>query len=301
MDTKMYVDSLFADYEQSDVLADFKAELQSNLEARIAGLVKKGTDEAAAFDEAAAELRDIAQIADEMCLKKRQEVFADRYMDIQHYIKPVRAVFYALFSVLLLFALVTAAMSWFAHKDFVELFGVFSAFLPVSIAALAFLGFTQETAGMEPMKPKRALWYSAGVLLLFFALTLAPLTWFSTRNADIAGIPQTEPVPAISSLGVIIAFALPAVALFIYLGLTEKPRAKGWVKNRTRTALMHEMELWSDSGTASRFGVITGAIWIFAIAVFALLSYFVSFKISWVAFPLAVGCTLLTQAAMTKK
>ena len=83
MNTEEYVHSLFADYEETQGLKDFMEELQSNLDARVASLVKKGLSEQDAFEKACAELGDISVLADELSLKKRREVFEEVYMDIR--------------------------------------------------------------------------------------------------------------------------------------------------------------------------------------------------------------------------
>lgn len=41
MDTQKYVDGLFSGYEETPALTDFKEELRSNLDDRIANLIKK--------------------------------------------------------------------------------------------------------------------------------------------------------------------------------------------------------------------------------------------------------------------
>jgi hypothetical protein len=41
MTTKEFIDSLFKEYEQTESLSEFKEELQSNLEDKIAGFKKK--------------------------------------------------------------------------------------------------------------------------------------------------------------------------------------------------------------------------------------------------------------------
>ncbi|MDR2468400.1 MAG: permease prefix domain 1-containing protein [Spirochaetaceae bacterium] len=311
MDSKSYVDSLFADYEQSDVLIDFKAELVSNLEARIAAMVRKGMSEEEAFNAAAKELADVQIIADELSLKKRQEVFAECYLDSSRFISPRRAVFYAVCGVVLLFSIITAIMTYFTTQTLTAALGVLFAFAPISLAGFTFLGLTQESAASFPMKKRRAAVYTIAVFLFFCALALAPLTWaaMAESSAPVFGgkslgqIPQDTSVTA--ALGIIIAFALPAVAFFIYLGLTEKPRLKPWVINayHQHDQCVPGTNLWAfaDTKDAARFGVITGAVWMFALVIFALLWYFISVKIAWTAFPAAIGCTLLVQGGMAGK
>jgi hypothetical protein len=83
MSTKDYIGSLFRDYEETEGLKDFMEELQSNLDERIASLVRKGQSEKEAFEKACVELGDISTLAKELSLKKRREVFEEAYMDIK--------------------------------------------------------------------------------------------------------------------------------------------------------------------------------------------------------------------------
>jgi hypothetical protein len=87
MGTQKYVDGLFSGYEQTPTLCDFKEELRSNLNDRIANLIKKGMSEQMAFDKATTELGDISALADEISLKKKKEVFSEMYMKTKNYMK----------------------------------------------------------------------------------------------------------------------------------------------------------------------------------------------------------------------
>jgi hypothetical protein len=314
MDGKSFVDSLFADYVQSDALADFKAELTSNLEARIAAMTRKGMNEREAFDAAARELSDVSTLACELSLTKRKEVFAERYLDSRRYITPARALCYALFGVTLLFGFITGAMAFLSANSLSAGLGTLLAFAPLSIAGFTFLGLSQETAASSPMKKRRAALYAAAAFLLAFALTLAPLAWVSAEaSVEAAAGGSFGPLPleiggsAAAALGVVIAFALPAAALFIYLGLTEKSRLKPWAageilkQRRAHYAHRYGEDFFASPREAARFGVITGAIWMFAFTLFALLWYFANILVALAAFPAATGATLLLQGCMFAK
>lgn len=86
-----------------------------------------------------------------------------------------------------------------------------------SILGLVYLGLTQETASREKMTWKRALWYVATSGLFLFGILVFVITYFAQE----AGLPH-----AIASL---IPFALPGLALGVFLVLTEKDRRKPWV------------------------------------------------------------------------
>ncbi|MCL1882576.1 MAG: permease prefix domain 1-containing protein [Defluviitaleaceae bacterium] len=73
MKENVYVERLFADYENTPEIIDFKEEISANLAANIRGLISKGLSEEQAFDKATAELGDITDIADSVGKKKRNE------------------------------------------------------------------------------------------------------------------------------------------------------------------------------------------------------------------------------------
>ena len=320
MDSKSFVDSLFADYDQSEAFADFKAELTSNLEARILAMTRKGRGEKEAFDAAAKELADVSTLACELSLTKRTEVFAERYLDSRRYIKPAQAVLYALFAVLLLFGAAVGAMSFFAAGTLSAALGPLLAFVPLAAAGFTFLGLTQETAVSAPMKKRRAALYAASAFLLAFALLLAPLAWASAAEYPARAVSAAEAAgsgafsafgieggAAAAALGVVIAFALPAAALFIYLGLTEKNRLKPWAAEEAAKLYhggpsgRHGGEFFESPQEAARFGMICGALWMFAFTLFALLWYFANILIALIAFPAATGATLLVQGCFFGK
>jgi uncharacterized membrane protein YidH (DUF202 family) len=305
--TKNYVDSLFAGYEQTEALADFKEELLSNLNDKISNLVKKGLTEQAAFDKATAELGDISALADEISLKKRQEVFEDAYMDIKHYMTSRRVAGYVAFGVVLVFGVITALIVYFTGNYIVSLdglptggflgknermVGVFGSFMPFFVAAVAgftFLGMTQELADSYPLKTKRAIWYTVAAALLAFGISVFPITYFSTGG----GL-----MPAIATL---IPFLLPGGGLLVFLVLTEKSRLKPWAQTRRDTTIKRELEMWSDPATASRFGMFSGAIWIGAIALCIALGFAIGFRYSWLTFVFAIALQLVVQGAMYKE
>jgi hypothetical protein len=61
------------------------------------------------------------------------------------------------------------------------------------------------------------------------------------------------------------------------------------------------MEIWNDPAMAARFGMFSGAIWIFAFGFFFLLGFLISFKFSWLVFIFATAVQLLVQGVMVKK
>jgi hypothetical protein len=302
MNAKDFVDSLFAGDEETKTLADFKEELLANLGAKIESLVKNGMDETAAFAKASAELGDVSALADELSLKKRKEVFEEVYMDIRKYMTAPRVAGYVIFGVLAFFGLLTGGMAYFSSRHIIAterwvsltaLFGAMMPFLTAAIVGFTFLGVTQETAAAYPIPKKRAAWYAAAAGLIAFGITVAPITFFAIRSTG-------EPVELAGSLGVLLVFMLPGIGLLAFLVLTEKNRLKPWVTEMTAGAIRREMALWNDPAVAARFGMFSGAIWIFAAGFFILLGFLIGFKFSWLVFVFAVAVQLLVQGLMSK-
>jgi hypothetical protein len=308
MNTKGYVKSLFKDYEETDELRDFMEELRTNLDDRIASMVRKGMGEAEAFEKASGELGDISALADEISLQKRREVFEERYMDVRRYMKAPRVAAYVLFGLSFLFGILLALIVYFAvnnggglspellgpdgaRYDLPGVFAMLMTFVTAAIGGYTWLGLTQETASRYPMKKKRALLYALGAFLIVFAVFLFPMVYFAAGTRDgMAG--------AISSL---LPFVLTGSALLAFLILTEKERRKPWALVHYAEELKKSRKLWQDPAAAARFGLFSGAIWIFAFGLFFLLGFTAGFKFSWMTFVFALAVQLLVQALLCKR
>jgi hypothetical protein len=331
MNAKEFVDSLLTGYEETEASADFKEELLSNLNAKIESFQKKGMDAQAAFEKASAELGDVSALADELSQRKRKEVFEDAYMDIRAYMTPGRVAAYVVFGALALFGITIALITFFATKkvgsqiglidniDFTAFFSVMMPFLTAAVVGFTYLGMTQETASMYPVSKKRGGWYAAAAGLIAFGLFMMPVVFFSGRiagdiidNISGATIPYLDGVkvpelPDIRSVmmivpvfSMLIPFVLPGIGILVYLCLTEKNRLKPWAKDFHKKAVKQEMEMWINYESAARFGVFSGAIWIFAVGIFILLGFLIGFKFSWLVFIFAVAIQLLVQGFMSK-
>jgi hypothetical protein len=307
MNTKEYVKSLFKDYEETADLRDFMEELEANLDDRIASLIKKGAGKAEAFDKAANELGDISALADEISLKKRQEVFEEQYLDIRRYMKGPRVAAYVAAGIVFLFGFLSAFIVYFgmyAGEEAamplqglegmrVDLAGVFGSFLPfftAAAAAFTYLGLTQETASLNPMKKKRAALYTLGAALIAFGVAVFPLVFFGAGD-------KNGPVSAVATL---LPFVLPGAGLLAFLLLTEKDRRKSWAVARYAEEAKRYGGIWQNPSQALRFGLFSGAIWIFAFGVFFLLGFTIGFMFSWLAFVFAIALQLLVQGLMSK-
>jgi hypothetical protein len=316
MKAKEFVDSLFKGYEETAALADFKEELLANLNAKTESLVKKGMEPEVAFTKAAAELGDVSALADELSLKKRKEVFEEVYMDIRNFMNTKRVAGYVTFGVLVLFGIITGLIVLFSvkwenkHYDLTAVFASMMPFITAAVTGFTWLGMTQETASSYPVSGKRAAWYSAGVSLIVFGLFMVPVVLFSgssgMKSFDIGTLgaitaDSGNEFEWLAAVSVLIPFVLPGIGILAFLGLTEKDRLKPWAKDLRDKAVKSEMAMWSDPATATRFGLFSGAIWIFAIGLFVLLGFLIGFKFSWMVFIFAIAVQLFVQALMSKK
>jgi hypothetical protein len=312
MKAKEFVDSLFKGYEETSALADFKEELLSNLNAKTESFVKKGMEPEAAFEKAAAQLGDVSALADELSLKKRKEVFEEVYMDIRNFMSTKRVAGYVVFTVIALFGIITGCIVFFGGKWLniqFSLTAAFAAIMPFITAAASgftWLGLTQETASSYPLNGKRAAWYAAGVGLIVFGLFTALVVLFgSMKSFSIMMLSEITAVDGglkwLTAFSTLIPFFLPGIGIFVFLGLTEKDRLKPWAKYLRDNAVKSGMEMWNDPVTATRFGLFSGAIWIFAVGLFFFLGYIIGFKYSWLVFIFATAFQLLVQALLSRK
>lgn len=272
METQEYIDSLFSGYEKTSALVDFKEELGSNLDDRIASLIKKGMNEQAAFTKATNELGDISALADEISLKKKKEVFSEMYMKTRNYMDTKRTALYVLFGSLLVFGIIVALLTRFNSEEPAAALGALLVFGGASILGFLFLGLTQETAAREPMSWKRALWYVVICGVFIFGIFTFSITYLYVER----GIA--------TSIATLIPFVLPSVALGVFLILTEPDRRKPWVRELEKEQIKREMERFASPAQAERFGLISGAVWITAITVFIILTIQIGFLYSWLAF-----------------
>jgi hypothetical protein len=301
MDTKEFVNRLFTEYEDTAELRDFKEELLSNLEARIASLAAKGMDKGTAFEKATGELGDISALADQISLRKKQDILLYAYMGIRKYLKPGRVALYVISGALLVLGIVIALVVYFTgeeqsaleafwepNKRITGAMGVLLASIPLAAAAFTFLGVTQETASRNPLSKKRGAWYSLGAAVLAFGLILSPLTYFATDRG------------LMEAIATLIPFFIPGLALLIFLPLTEKDTLKPWARTRYEKEVRANMEMWNDPLAAARFGMVSGAIWISAVGFFILFGFLLGFRFSWLVFIFAVAIQLAVQSLMMK-
>jgi hypothetical protein len=311
MNTQNYVDELFCSYEETSALADFKEELRSNLEDRIKNLQGKDMSYPAAFYKATAELGDISALADEITLKKKQEVFEDMYMGTRKYMTTKRTIIFIIGGAIICFGLISAALAWFSTEVEATALGSALIFCPIGAALLTFMGLTQETSTKYPMLWKRAAFYALSAGLLLFGLLIIPLTWFEATRAAFEGAPawfiaqsgdpSMKNISVLSAIAVLLPFVLPAIALLVFLGLTEKDRNKPWVVAQRDEMMKRERERFADPVFEKRYGMLCGVVWILAITAFILLTFTVGIKYSWLAVVAGIVGQLLIEFGFAKR
>jgi uncharacterized membrane-anchored protein len=288
MNTKQHIDDLFSGYEDSSALADFKEELQSNLNERIKTLIKKGLDENAAYEKAVSELGDVSAVAEELSLKKKREVYEEMYMKTKNYMDKWHIAGYPLAGGLLVMGIIFSLLAYFASGDIISGLGALIVFFIVPVCAFVFLGLTQETAKNNPMSRKRALLYVAAVAVMLFGIVVFTMTFFAEHNIN----------QALASLGSLVPFFLPGSVALAFLILTEKSRRKPWVIEQEAAWTQRMKEQFADPYITMRFGLFSGALWLFAIALFVVLGFLIGFQYSWAVFLFAIAAQVLVQALM---
>jgi hypothetical protein len=291
MDVQKHIDALFAGYEESPALGDFKEELAGHLDERIRSLAKKGMNEQNAFEKAVGELGDVSLIADEIGKRKRQEAFTEMYMKTRSYMDTRRVIAYTAVGGLLALGIICSLLTYFASGKITTGLGSLMPFLIAPVCGFVFLGLTQETARNYPMSWNRALFYVLAVGVILSGLVIVVITFFVRADS---------PVP-LTSLGALIPFVLPGSVVLAFLLLTEKNRHKPWVVEQETAWAERMREPFADPRAATRFGLFSGALWIFAIALFAVLGFLIGFRYSWMVFLFAVAAQILIQALMMPK
>ena len=284
MREKVYVDRLFADYEDTPEIVDFKEEITGNLIEHIKALMSKGINEEKAFEKAAAELGDITVIADAVGKKKRNEAIGQMYMKEKVPITKKTAGGLTAASGLLLFAAGLSLIAFFNKTDNNQWFYyISSVLLAVSCGMYTYFGLTQETTAHYAMKKGRALAYGIVCLAAFLGAGLAVVSFLS-YGFEMSVV-----------LGIKTMFILPAICALIFLLVTETKRQKPWLKAMVDRDIENSMKFHQDMVNpvkAAKFGVASGGLWILATAVFITLGIVTGWHYSWLVFLFALAIQL---------
>ena len=289
MKEKVYVDRLFADYEDTQEMMDFKEEIAGNLKERVRELASKGLDEQESFEKATAELGDITAIADDAGRRKRNEAIGQMYMGSKVPVTKRTAAGLTVAAGLLLLALGMILIAFLGDKDNVLLPWIAPALLSVACGLFVYFGLTQETASHHPMKNGRATAYgvvcTAGVLGAGLAVAaFASGVW---KMSD--------------ALIVKVAFIIPAICGLIFLLATESERRKPWLKAMVERDIENSMKYHADMVDpvkAAKFGVASGGLWLLAASVFLTLLFVAGWPHSWLVFPFTLAVQVFMVASI---
>ena len=292
MKEKVYVDRLFADYEDTPEIKDFKEEIAANLAERVRGLVAKGSSEEKAFKKAAAELGDITAIADEIGKEKRNEAIGQLYMKAKVPITKRTAAGVTAASGLLLLAIGLAAVTFFSKTSHAILYHVAAFLLSAACGSYTYFGLTQETAAHYATKNRRALAYGAVCMACFLGAGFACVTFF------------IDSFELSAALVIKTAFVLPAICALVFLLATEPKRQKPWLKAMADREIENSMRIQQDMVSpvkAARFGAASGGLWVLAIAVFATLFFVFEWQYAWLVFLFALAAQVFMLMTIFEK
>ena len=282
-DVENYVNSLFKDYEQTSALQEFKEEIMSNLYARIDDLEKNGSNKQDAFTKAISELGDITSIADELSRQKRNEIINKMYVHQQTKVGFKHAIGYVVSASLLLFGILIAFTGYYSHGVFSYSISSFMPFLVLSGVGFTFFGLTQETHTNYPMSWKRALVYALAVGVTLFGFTTSAMLFFM-ENVDMNAV-----------LGALIPFVLPGLGVLGFLLLTEKNRNKPWVIAERELSIERYEKVYRDPIRREQRGMLSGALWIIAAALFLLIGFLAEWKYAIIVILFAVAAEILIE------
>jgi MFS family permease len=304
MNTRKHIEELFSGYEETAELGEFMEEMESNLNDRIASLRRGGLGEREATDKALAELGDISSLADELSIKRKQEVFSEMYMKTRNYISAKRSALYALCGLVLGAAILIPLIVWFAAGTAVAAVSTILPFGMASVLGFVYLGLTQETAAHEGMRSGRACLYVLAVGLVFFGILAGLIVYSTTGEVSVAemaayGMGGNEFI--VGGIGTLLVFTLPGIALGIFLVLTEKDRRKPWMKKLIEESERQARNPFGNPLAETRFGLISGALWIAAVAGFILLTLTVGIKFSWLSIAAALVVQMVVMAVMMNR
>ncbi len=165
-----------------------------------------------------------------------------------------------------------------------------SALLPFAVVATAlfvFFAFTQETAYQYGMDNKRALSYSLAIAASLFGILAAAIMYF--RGS-----------PPYLVWSVLTFFVFPSAVALTYLALSEKSRQKEWVRKwAEKWAAEWEQTFTSQHGVLRRG--LSGALWLFSIAVFLIMALNGGGRYAWIVFIFAIGIEVLMSAVFAAR
>ncbi|HZM74735.1 MAG TPA: permease prefix domain 1-containing protein [Candidatus Limnocylindrales bacterium] len=269
------LDEAFTGIDMTPETRDLKEEMRANLVARVAELTQSGVDGESAARRAIAELGDIGSIVGKTSTAPVPPWAGHRVRPRPAFV--VRTLMWSLLGAAALAVVVWSVLD-------AEVAGSWQA---AAIAVLAVVGgiivadaLRQETTTSYRLPARRAQAYGAATVL---------------GLAGAGCVAAASPDWTVGWLVAAAAMLIAAAAAFTYLGVTQTNRHKPWV-----VRMQHEHELGDvfvgDPAAAARFGMYTAAIWLTAIAGFAVLALTVGWAWSWLALLGGLLLMLITMA-----
>lgn len=273
---KRYVDNLFSDIHDTKQLRELKEEVSANLLDKINDFITSGDNEQEAFNKAVSSLGDMSELVES--LRKASEVKIVEGIDHHRFIDKKHVIGYVTASAILLLGIMLTGIIYFKTKELLTTTGTLMPFLIISVVLFMYFGLTQETQHEYGMNSKRALAYSLATGLLLFGAFESGFVYF--KGQEIYAV-----------LATLMPFMLPSVICYIYLGLTEKSRVKMDSEWRKQW-----VSYYSNPQSMMLRGNISGALWIFSIAIFFIIGLTLGWKYSWIVFIVAIGFEVLIEA-----
>ncbi|NVM94934.1 permease prefix domain 1-containing protein [Arthrobacter wenxiniae] len=281
-----HLDEAFAGRAMTPELQGLKEEIRSNLAARVDELRGNGAAEEEAAATAIAALGDIGQIIRQESPGEADEPASLGVAQAPEYARSRvrRSSGFAIGTVLVSVAAVAAMLLFvmvlgpYGNPGLAVLSALVAAMSTGTIVAWS---LRQETSQNFPVPPRRAVSYGLAAAAAVVGLALCTLV-------TMAG-------PGLLAAGVFVV--LGSVVGFIRLGVSQTNRRKPWVREAQRG---REGRGGSsrDPAAAARFGMHVGALWVAALAVFAVLSFTVGLAWSWLAILAALAATVVILARM---
>ncbi|MDM4762749.1 permease prefix domain 1-containing protein [Galbitalea sp. SE-J8] len=294
MDPETYVRELFARYEPTAELDDFREEVLGNLRARIAQLTDEGVAAAEAARRAQTELGDIDEVAREMSRERVLDVYSHLYL--RERVRPstgrvtalvLLSVVIALGAAGLTFAGVARATGAGAHPTIAIVSGLVAA---IAVGGVVLVGTTTETSTLYPLPIGRGALYGLAAAALAGGVVVGAA--FVLTDWVGAGLLTGIPLLLLGMSGLIV------------LGVTQTNRKKPWVlREQQRQAELHVDEFSRNPQVAARFGVYTAALWTAAIVAAVVVLIAAGPLWCWLPFPLTIVAMMILIGRMgfTKK
>lgn len=292
MNEKIYVDSLFSSYDDTESLRDFKEEITTNMKEKVDEFTKDGLSRDDAFNKAALELGDITKVADGLANKKRYESIGSMYFKTRKPFTKRNAAGITLATFFLLLSVGMFLIDFFSGNNIASPFFLSAIFLSVSSGLYTYFILTTETNSSYAMENKRALAYALTATFGFLGASLSVIS-FLFEQSDLS-----------SSLMIKLIFILPAICTLIYLLITQEKRYKPWLQNIVDSEIEESINFNNnmvDPRKAAIFGIMSGALWLFVIAIFITFGFFVSWKTSWIILLFALPVQVLMITSIFKK